>query len=336
MYSKNNFIPPEIDWDALEDPKAAIKRRSAAYKHISIAEAFMKEYGVKLNEAEDPVLTPINIGDIINVTVDAVTKDHILVSMENSKHYLSLKQGPTMVAAEPGDVLTVQVMEKKKDDFVVDILAPIVNEYLDKVNSTLYNKFQSSLVKVYNLQLVRGGYTGRIEVNDPRLKKPHYLNAFVPGSLITLNIEQDFEQWVGQNIPAMITTITEKNGEISLVCSRKKYLNSLGGNSLVNIFDMGYGQNNNPFTSMTFEGSVTGILNSANKQGVFVEVTDYNFTGMIEMNPADLVNYRIGDKVNVYIDRFEWDPNKEPYERNRDGILTEVNLKPIFKEVKTK
>lgn len=334
MYQKNNFVPPEVDWGALEDPMEAIKRRTRLYRDVSIAEAFSREYGVNLNEADDPVISTIGIGDVIQVTVDAVTKDHIFVSQENSKHYLNLKQGPGAISVTPGDVLTVQIVEKKKDDYVVDVMPPIVDSWLERVKSTLYNRFQSSFAKVHNLQLVRGGYTGRVEVTDPLLKRPHYLQAFVPGSLITLNIESDFDRWVGQTIPTMITTITKKNGEISLVCSRKKYLNSLGGNSLVNIFDMGYGRDGNPFTSMTFDGSVTGILNSTNKQGVFVEVTDFNFTGMIEMNPTDLVNYRIGDKARVYIDKFEWDVGREPYERNRDGILTEVNLKPIFKEVK--
>ena len=78
---------------------------------------------------------------------------------------------------------------------------------------------------------------------------------------------------------------------------------------------------------------MTGILNSAKKHVVFVEVLDYNITGVIEKDPVDLVKYHVGDQLKVQIDRFDWDPKKQPYKRNKDGILTEVNIKPVFVEV---
>lgn len=332
-----DFVPPTLDWDCLEDPVKRIKRLSVKYKDVSIAESFRREYDLPLEteglEDHLDAVTPLAVGDNIDVTVDTVTKDKIYVSRNHSKDYISLRQGPTILRVEPGDKLTVSVVEKRKDEVIADALQPLIDEWLDGIQRTLFNRFQSSEVVVRDLQLVYGGYTGKILVEGLMFKKPYYVNAFIPGSQIVLNIEQDFDRWVGKNVTAMVTAVTKKNGALSVICSRKKYLNSLGGQSLVNIFDMGYGTDNHPFTNIIFEGHVTGILNSANKQGVFVEVPMYNITGMIPMSPAELVNYRLGDALNVIIDRLDWEQTREPYIRNRDGVLTEVNLKPVFRQV---
>ena len=67
--------------------------------------------------------------------------------------------------------------------------------------------------------------------------------------------------------------------------------------------------------------------------GVFVEIPEYNITGLIEKDPRELVKYHKGDPIKVQIDKFDWDSKKQPYRRNKDGIITEVNIKPIFVEV---
>lgn len=336
-----DFIPPEINWDELEDPVKAIKRRTQLYKDKSIIEAFNLEYGLNIKGSEKydleemTNLHPLAVGEIFDATIEAIGRDHAVLSRNNSKECLKLKQSLYGWNVKVGDPITVEVTGIGKGEADVDAIKPILSLWQNKIKSTLYNRFQSSVVKVEDLHRVPGGFTCKVNIDDITEKsgKPHYISAFVPGSHICLNIEQDFEKWEGKSTTAMVMNFTDRNGELGLIASRKKYLNSIGGQSLVNIFDAGYGQGT-PFDQVTFDGKVTGIINSSKKCGVFVEVEDYSITGLLEKSAEELVNYRIGDPVKVQIEKLDWDQTKEPYVRNRDGILTEVNLKPVFKEVK--
>lgn len=338
----DGFVPPEIDWSQLENSNTSLRRRTRDYNKLSITDAFSKEYNVKFDPTEDYFaseesnLNPLKIGDVFFATVESIGKNHTLLSRNNSKESLKLKQNLAGWDITEGDPIEVEVVGREKNgEMVIDAIKPLKDDWVARVKSTLSNRFQSFIVDVEDLQVQKGGYVGRVNIN-PILEltgKPHYVHAFIPGSYITLNIEYDFDKWNGKTVKAMVMNFTDRNGEIGLICSRKKYLNSYGGQSLVNIYDAGFCQGTR-FEQITFNGHVTGIINSAKKHGVFVEVTDYSITGLLERDPQDLVNYHIGDPVKVQIDRLDWDENKEPYKRDRDGILTEVNLKPVFVEVK--
>lgn len=335
------FVPPAIDWSQLENSNDSMRRRTRMYRDVSIADAFEKEYNVKLELNDDYLmseasnLSPLKVGDVFYATVENIGKNHTLLSRNNSKENLKLKQNFSGWSVNVGDIVPVEVIGKEKTgEMIIDAVKPVKDDWIARVKSTLSNKFQSFVVDVEDIQVRKGGYVGKVNIN-PILEltgKPHYIHAFIPGSYITLNIEYDFDQWNGKTVKAMVTNFTDRNGDIGLICSRKKYLNSFGGQSLVNIYDAGFGQGTR-FDQITFNGHVTGIINSVKKHGVFIEVTDYSFTGLLEKDPQDLVNYHIGDPIKVQIDKLDWDENKEPYKRDRDGILTEVNLKPVFVEV---
>jgi len=338
----DSFVVPEIDWSEYEDDRKRIKTLTKKYENVSIAEAFSKEYGVKLDGTSEDYkmseysnLNPIAVGSEIDVVVDSISKTDTRVTYHNSKDVLRLKQNITSWNVRPGDSLKVYVAEKGKGEFVVDCVEPLLQNWMNKVSSTLKNTFQSFECTVHDLVRQPGGYTGKVRVPEitALMGKPYEVDAFIPGSYIALNIEKDFEKWNGKTVSAMVTNFTPRG----VVCSRKKLLNVAGGTSMVNIYDAGYahgGQNNVPFTDIIFEGEVTGIINSAKKHGVFVEIPEYSITGLVEKDPADLVNYHIGDEIKVTIDHFDWDAKRGPYRRDRDGILTDVTLRPIFTEQK--
>ena len=338
------FTPPEIEWPEFDSDRKRIRHYSEKLKGRSIAECFTDVYGDVIDEsitnnpeyidAEFSNTHPVSVGDLIDVTVESLNKHGATVSYHSSKDQLILKQNIATWNVHVGDIIKTAVVGKKRNVFELDCIEPLYQDWLNKVSSTLSNTFQSYEVVVQDLSIQPGGYTGKINIPEisKLMGKSYFVNAFVPGGQITLNRETDFEKWDGKCIDAMVTNFTSKNGVFSAVCSRKKLLNQAGGNSLVNIFDAGYGRGTR-FDQITFDGNVTGILNSAKKHVVFVEVLDYNITGVIEKDPVDLVKYHVGDQLKVQIDRFDWDPKKQPYKRNKDGILTEVNIKPVFVEV---
>ena len=87
----------------------------------------------------------------------------------------------------------------------------------------------------------------------------------------------------------------------------KYYLKFQGDQYLINLFNH-YCLEDEEWKAETekkFNGVVTGIINSAKKCGVFIEVPVLHITGMISMNPEDLVNYKPQQSVDVRVVDFE-------------------------------
>ena len=91
---------------------------------------------------------------------------------------------------------------------------------------------------------------------------------------------------------------------------------------------------------MKFEGVVTGIINSSQKCGVFVEVPELEITGMVNISADRLSEYHPGDNIEISIEGFDEKmvyneavnqmQHAAPFEIV-DGALKTVNVKPVLK-----
>jgi hypothetical protein len=89
----------------------------------------------------------------------------------------------------------------------------------------------------------------------------------------------------------------------------------------------------------TYDGKVTGIINSSKKCGIFVEIPSMNITGLVSAKPEELVNYKPHSDIKIKISGFDEETyynqtvnqlqHVEPYIIN-DGVLVKCNLKPIL------
>ncbi len=126
--------------------------------------------------------------------------------------------------------------------------------------------------------------------------------AFLPGSQIDLQRVTDFDQFVGQTIPAKIIKVNQKRGNV--IISRRKYLSDLRSESRKQIIDtLAEGQ--------VIQGTVKNITN----YGVFIDIggldgllhiTDMTW-GRIA-HPSEMV--KIGDTVTVKVLSFDKDNEK--------------------------
>ena len=128
---------------------------------------------------------------------------------------------------------------------------------------------------------------------------------------------------------------------MSLICSRKALLNFSGNLTKIELYGdyCTNGKKWKTFTKSTFSGIVTGVINSSKKCGVFVELPLFNITGMINVAPERLVEFKAGSEVPVRITDFEqmldYDPSTgllvhlQPY-KIEDGCLKSCILKPVF------
>lgn len=332
-----------------------------AYAGLTIMEAFAKAAGKKLRKTVDRTIgnetpTELHIGDIISLQISSVSKNGVVfdsgcykenfVTRNNFAHF------PKLLNETPAGAIKARVVEMTNKGTMVDVFGPITEDYIlprakePWVQNLVEAKVQT--VEVTDLHLVRGGYVGKaiIPSISEFVGEPFMVDAFIPGSQIVLNTTDDFEAFEGATVKAFIMSYAPKpNGRgMSLVCSRKNYLKHLGNLNLKEFHKIwcDAGEEWDEFSKRVWGGKITGVLNSAKKCGVFVEIKDLNITGMIPTKPEELVNYKAGEYIPVVIRTFDEEMvfndsvgqmQHLPAFEIVNGAIKKINIKPILAEV---
>lgn len=344
----------DFEWPEFTNETSRIKAYSKRYANMSIVDSFNKEYGSQISEKVEEPQIPIGlkVGDTVKTRIgfnnngiylkDVSTKETV-ICRNNFKRFKNLNVGDDKL-------LTAEVVDVNKKQVTVDLLKPMFNEWVTPIikdpdiQCDIHNP---KVVYVKDLVLARGGFTGKVSVPtiESVLGEPYYVDAFIPGSQIVLNIENDFEKWVGKTVPAFVTNyITKPNmvNQMSLICSVKKYLSYVGDLNKIEMFDH-YCKDDEVWdniTKTTYPGKVTGVIDSSKKCGVFVEIPSLYITGMINLEPSEIVKYNPGQEVFVNITDFEdmtyFDSTTGqrvhliPYNTD-DGVVRDCILKPVLK-----
>ena len=79
-----------------------------------------------------------------------------------------------------------------------------------------------------------------------------------------------------------------------------------------------------------FDGTVTGIINSATKTGIFVELNGKYITGLMPIDAMDLLDYKPGDQIKVSVKEFEVQEGKEPFILNKRNQVVASNTRCVF------
>lgn len=280
------------------------------------------------------------------LTIDGISAKEQIVVKNNFNRYQNMN-----VTNYPVDVKVVSI-DKVHQTVYVDVLQAMFESWISSVikdKSIQYHITNPQIVTVHNLKLANGGFIGKAEVPSisQLIGEPYYVDAFIPGSQIVLNIENDFEKWNGKSVDTFIAGYTTKPGSVnqmSLICSRKALLNFSGNLTKIELYKdyCDDGKKWETFTKSTFTGIVTGVINSSKKCGVFVELPMFNITGMVNLEPERLVDFKSGEQINVRITDFEkmleYNPTTgamehlEPY-RIENNCLKSCILKPVLELV---
>lgn len=358
IQSQNLKSTLDYEWPKFKTDRERIKFMSNYYKNVSIVEAFENEYNFKSNVDVNNIVndTPqeLHVGQIVPMKISSVSKNG--VKFDNVAFKQNVMSGVNLYKYEkfrhflPVDPINVKVTSVQKDRVMVDPLTPMLDDWMNNIlNDTNIQKNlkQPQTIKVKNLKLTRGGFMGKAVI--PNVSKfvgdEYTIDAFIPGSQIVLNIENDFEKWNGKTVDAFVTNYMNKPNDpsqMSLICSAKEYLKFLGDINIISMFN-NWCEDNEQWKAISqqrYTGKVTGIINSSKKCGVFVEIAELSLTGMVPMKPEDLVNYKPQDSIDVMIDRFDedtyYDPISQQVRHNHpyvieNDILKEVNVKLILK-----
>ena len=343
-------VKDELDvFGPFRNDKDRIKYVSRAYKHLSIAKAFEKYYGlqvsqeVKRNWNVNDVIK-IEIGKIYTGTVKQFNDKYMLFEVPGVKDEIISKEALWCYAPHINNYLLnhnnqlmFEVREQEQGKYYVSVLNAYYRKWMEMMENAMNG---TKSIDVHIDQLVNGGYVCNCDIAPlTQLTGQKFTSSvFIPGSHIVLNIENDFERWVGQDvsiIPQKFVDfkVDKRTGTIekSLVGSRKRVLQLLGNFYLYEMYNLHkLGESEGAkFEKPSYMGTVTGIINSGKKVGVFVEINDKYITGLLPLSGEDLLDYKPGDQINIRIAEFEVQPEKEPFIIKNDEVV-KCFTRPVF------
>ncbi len=346
----------DLDGDVFagfKNDKERIKYMSHAYKNMNLAKAFQTFYNINIeqNILRDSSINKVytlELGEVYNGTVESFGKNGIVFSVPGVKNEIICKENFNECSIDVNNYLLshdnkllFEVREKKNNTYIVSVIGAYYKVWVSSINDAIKN---NNGIKVHINELVRGGYLCNTQIKPlcDLTGKNYTHSVFIPGSHIVLNIETDFEKWVGEDVIIVPQKFVDfktnfKTGEVekSLVGSRKKVLQILGSNNMYELYNKWeLAQNNENVTwNNVYTGIVTGIINSQKKTGIFVELDDKFITGLAQIDSIDLINYKPGDEVKVRIVSFETKEGAKPFIFGKNNTIRECNVRPVFELV---
>lgn len=348
LHHQNQESTMNYEWPEFRTEKERIKAFSKRYKDTTFEDIF----GVQTKITIPDVPSAPQLGSTYKVDISRVGNDVDIFGMSLKETVIcrnNLKRYKNMAEHITGADAKIVSIDKARQTVTIDVLQPVFDNWINAImadKSIQYNTKTPKMVTVHNLHLMNGGFVGKAEIPSVSefVGEPYYVDAFIPGSQIVLNIEKDFSQWEGKTVDTFVagyTSMPNSVNKMSLICSRKALLNFSGNLSKIELYNE-YCSNSKKwqtFTKSVLVGTITGVINSAKKCGVFVEIPMLNITGMINTAPDELVNFKSGRDINVRITGFEqmltYDPttgnmvHAEPY-KIEDGCLKSCILKPVL------
>ena len=304
---------PDFDWSGLGSDMERIRLNSKKFKDVAVSDAFyksMKKRPKKVKAIANDVPTDVKIGSRISVSVLSVSKGNTVFDAGNIKDPVAstvdLFKFPTFKKFLPKEPIDVVVVDKRKGTLYVDPIRPLYDKWEERLQKRdeQYSMLKDESVEIKNLRWVPGGFIGQVDV--PQISEftgqPFLVDAFIPGSQIVLNIERDFDRWVGKSVRAFVTNPPSASGR-SVVCSVKKYLENKGNIFKINLFKSWTedGEMWKANEKVIYDGVVTGV-----KSGFVTITCTSNATGLSRSCEVTVVNLTLDQyEVTVKKGKFE-------------------------------
>lgn len=341
-----------IDWDTeFPESKSLIRHYSDLYRGEDLNYIYDQFFNAIPEICSDEIydLTP---GSSIQLTIKSVDKKGVIFEQGSIKETIicntNLYQYPRFRDFIPTKPIACKIISRTQNTITVDPFAEMLDNWLRDHTTNFkdqYHMTEDRSVEVQDLRLIRGGFMGRVRIDSISdfCGKDVFFEAFIPGSQIVLNIEYDFDKWVGRSVKTFIINYSTKprSTDKVLMCSAKEYLRHQGNKLMIEWFKMwcDNGEAWKALSETKMEGVITGTTHTANKCGAFVELPDQHITSMIPCKPDMLCTYKRGSHVMVSVESFE-EPMKwngiqyehlAPYEIEND-ILNRISIRLTLKE----
>ena len=322
------------------------------YSDFTLSESFAKYLNLsakdskKLPKVSDVDISLLKMGQIIRVKVSKVENGKVFVDSSGFKEtffvhddVLSHENHFKHYLVDHDNEIDVMIKSVKDNNVVCSIHDAYFHKWEQEIDDAIKNQ---KAVSVHVDKLFKSGYICSTLVHTLYevfgIEKRE--QVFIPGSLIVVNIERDFNRWVGHEvlaIPQNVTTFKE-NSEArpvrSIVCSRKAALQQQAQVNLYNIFNrLKLAEKFGGESYETFSGEVSGKLHSNTKTGIFIELDNEYITGLYTCDEETYNKYEIGDKVTVKITDFEKKDGVKDEFAIRDNRIVKCNIRPVLEIV---
>lgn len=340
------------DFPYFANEKERLRYMKDNYSGFTLSESFVKYLNLpaadskKLSKVSDIDISFIQVGQIIRVKVSRIENGKVFVDSSGFKetffvhdNLLSHEKHFKHYLVDHDHEIDVMIKSIKDNNVICSIQDAYFRKWEQEIDDAIRNQ---KAVSVHIEKLFKSGYICSTLVHTLYevfgIEKRE--QVFIPGSLIVVNIERDFNRWVGQEvlaIPQNVTTFKENSESRpvrSIVCSRKAALQQQSWVNLYNIFSRSKLADKFGGDSYgTFSGEVSGKLCNNVKTGIFIELDDKYITGLYTCDEKTYSKYEIGDKVTVKITDFEKKDGVKDEFVIRDNKIVKCNIRPILKIV---
>lgn len=349
-------IKDEAGFPLFSKERDRLNYMKSAYKNLPLDKAFAVYYGISSTTTEAKNnktnyfatnFVNIEVGKIVEAQVTKFDKSGLeffipgvkeeIVSKEN---LMDIKDNIEVYLMKHQNKLAVEVREFKNGTWRVSVLNAYYKLWEKAINNAIKNE---DGINVHINELTRGGYIGsaKIWTLNELTGRDYTISVFIPGSQIVLNIENEFERWLDKDVtvvPQKFGKFKKESGmplEDSIICSRKRALQKIGIVNLHQLYQEHILRNKLATNKEEpiYDVVVTGIINSNNKTGIFVEIKDKNITGLIPTTADELLDYVPGEQIKAKIASFDVGEGKEPFLIKNNKII-KCYTRPIFEIVK--
>jgi ribosomal protein S1 len=323
--------------------------KHSAYGKMSLAKSFSIFYGIDVsNESKNNRV----INNVVNIEVGKIylgsVKDfndrYISFEIPGVKDeiwckesFVDCRQAIENYLLTHDNKLFFEVRSFENGRYIVSVLNAYYNKWMEVIEQSTNG---TEGIDVHIDDLVQGGYICHCDITplNKLTGKTYTSSVFIPGSHIVLNIENDFERWIGKDVTIIPQKFVDfkvdrRTGlvEKSLVGSRKRVLQLIGNHYLYDIYNLYKLSESDAskFEKPSFTGIVTGVINSTKKTGAFIELKDKYITGLLPLDSCDLLDYQPGDEITVKIKEFEVQPDKEPFILKNNKVV-KCHTRPVF------
>lgn len=367
MSKNNNFVKcPTNDQDIFSTPFLSeadrLKKISQSYKNVDVVKAFAMYYGIEYTDKLKSIKTvncvpSLEIGKVYTGTVKDIQKNGIEFNFEGAKEFTIVCKESFATCMDAvqnylvnhDNKLLFEVREKKNDVYYVSVINAYYKSWVSMIEHCISHE---DFINVHIDELVAGGYVGNTLITPlyELTGKNYTSRIFIPGSHIVLNIEHNFEKWVGEDVQIVPQKFVEykkdynnKVVENCLVGSRKRVLQIIGDNNIYELYNefetakkLAELASKTEISAPIYQGTVTGIINSSGKTGIFIELNDKFITGLMPVDSYDLLDYKPGDQVNVCVKEFEVKKDREPFIFSKRGSgkqkIIKTNVRAVFEK----
>jgi len=226
FYSEEELKPQSKEFWANFDYKndvERIKQTKIRFQNTDVNTAFSEYFNTPLINPSSTIVI-YEVGELYNGVIENINSRYCEIVIPNSKQSVYSYESRIIQNLRVGELVTFKIIGFDHETPLISIAKGEKDLFLNLIMNS--DNFNDTIIKIKNLELVKGGYIGDTDINNKEYIGT--IPVFIPGSQIVLNIERNFDRWIGTTVYGVVENIILKNNIefIGSYCTATLYCNS--------------------------------------------------------------------------------------------------------------